>query len=138
MSPSRKKRLETLDPEKVALPNLFDKSTAQVIVAPLYDGLLYRVSGTEETPSYKELRDCSKHPLVKLALDHLTGELEGVPWRYELNPNLPPALFSYYKNSGVEQWIETNVKCIRNTIITQGIRNMLIYGYSPFEAVYAY
>ena len=123
-------------PEKLDLPNLFDKSTAQVIVAPLYDGLLYRVSGTEDTPSYKELRDCSKHPLVKLALDHLTGELEGVPWRYELNPNLPSALAQKY--NGVEQWIESNVRRIRNTIITQGIRNMLIYGYSPFEAIYAY
>jgi hypothetical protein len=124
-------------PEKVDLPNLFDKSTAQVIVAPLYDGLLYRFSGSgEDTPSYKELRDCSKHPLVKLALDHLTGELEGVPWRYELNPNLPPVFAQKYR--GVEKWIETNVRRIRNTIITQGIRNMLIYGYSPFEAVYAY
>jgi len=83
---------EKESPETPVLPNLFDKSTAQVIVAPLYDGLLYRVSGTEDTPTYKELRDCSKHPLVKLALDHLTGELEGVPWRFELNPNLPPAL----------------------------------------------
>jgi len=131
-----KESSETLALEKVELPNLFDKSTAQVIVAPLYDGLLYRVSGTEDTPSYKELRDCSKHPLVKLALDHLTGELEGVPWRYELNPNLPPALAKKY--NGVEQWIESNVRRIRNTIITQGIRNMLIYGYSPFEAIYAY
>ncbi|MCL2710670.1 MAG: hypothetical protein FWE95_07300 [Planctomycetaceae bacterium] len=127
---------KTESPETLDLPNLYDKSTAQVIVAPLYDGLLYRVSGTEDTPSYKELRDCSKHPLVKLALDHLTGELEGVPWRYELNPNLPPALAEQY--NGVEQWIESNVRRIRNTIITQGIRNMLIYGYSPFEAIYEY
>jgi len=41
MSAANKESSETLD-----LPNLFDKSTAQVIVAPLYDGLLYRVSGS--------------------------------------------------------------------------------------------
>jgi hypothetical protein len=122
--------------EALPSPNLFDKSTAQVIVAPLYDGLLYRVTGTDETPSYKDLRDCSKHPLVKLAIDLLTGELEGVPWRYELNQDLPPDMARQF--SGAEQWIETNIKRIRNSILTQGIRNMLIYGYSPFEAVYSY
>jgi len=57
----------------------------------------------EETPSYKELRDCSKHPLVKLALDHLTGELEGVPWRYELNPNLPPELAAQYNSPSIKR-----------------------------------
>jgi hypothetical protein len=30
----------------------------------------------------------------------------------------------------VEKWIETNIKRIRNSILTQGIRNMLIYGYN--------
>jgi hypothetical protein len=129
--PSAEKPLATL-----TSPNLFDKSTAQVIVAPLYDGLLYRVTGTDETPSYKDLRDCSKHPLVKLALDLLTGELEGVPWRYELNPNLPPRIAEQF--AGAEKWIETNIKRIRDSIITQGIRNMLIYGYSPFETIYSY
>ena len=118
------------------LPNLFDKSTAQVIVAPLYDGLLYRVSGYDETPSYKELRDCAKHPLVKLALDLLTGELEGVPWRYEINQEIPPAVAEKYQ--GVEKWIETNIRRIRSSILTQGLRNMLIYGYSPFEVIYTY
>jgi len=139
MSPARKPR-KSLTVEKpvetLGSPNLFDKSTAQVIVAPLYDGLLYRYSNTDEMPSYQELRDCSKHPLVKLALDLLTGELEGVPWRYELNPNLPPELIQKYK--GVCQWVETNVNRIRNSILTQGIRNMLIYGYSPFEIIYTY
>jgi hypothetical protein len=122
--------------EALALPNLFAQSTAQVFVAPLYDGLLYRVTGTDETPSYKDLRDCSKHPLVKLAIDLLTGELGGVPWRYELNQDLPAELIRQYR--GAEKWIETNVKRIRNSILTQGIRNMLIYGYSPFEVIYAY
>ena len=86
MSPARKPR-KSLTVEKpvetLGSPNLFDKSTAQVIVAPLYDGLLYRYSNTDEMPSYQELRDCSKHPLVKLALDLLTGELEGVRQVYE-------------------------------------------------------
>jgi hypothetical protein len=135
MSPRKKKPIEN-PVEALPSPNLFDKSTAQVIVAPLYDGLLYRTSGTDETPSYKDLRDCSKHPLVKLAIDLLTGELEGVPWRYELNQDLPPIMARQY--AGAERWIETNIKRIRNSILTQGIRNMLIYGYSPFEAIYSY
>ena len=133
---SAKKLLVENPVETLSSPNLFDKSTAQVIVAPLYDGLLYRTTGTDELPSYKELRDCSKHPLVKLAIDLLTGELEGVPWRYELHQELPPVLAEKYK--GAEKWIETNIKRIRNSILTQGIRNMLIYGYSPFEAIYSY
>jgi len=135
MSPATKKPVEN-PVETLPSPNLFDKSTAQVYVAPLYDGLLYRVAGTDETPSYKDLRDCSKHPLVKLAIDLLTGELEGVPWRYELNQDLPPSMARQF--AGVEKWIETNIKRIRNSILTQGIRNMLIYGYSPFEALYTY
>ena len=32
----------------------------------------------------------------------------------------------------------SNIRRIRNSILTQGIRNMLIYGYSPFEAIYSY
>ena len=131
MSPAKQKPLGQLQ-----LPNLYDKSTAQVVIAPLYDGLLYRTSGTDETPSYKELRDCSKHPLVKLALDLLAGELEGVPWRYEFNQNIPAHVAEKFK--GADKWIETNVRRIRNAILTQGIRNMLIYGYSPFEVIYGY
>jgi hypothetical protein len=59
MSPAKK--LPADNPiETLATPNLFDKSTAQVFVAPLYDGLLYRVSGTEETPSYKDYAGAEK------------------------------------------------------------------------------
>jgi len=131
MSPVKKPNAKQLN-----LPNLYGKSTAQVTVVPQYDGLLYRVSGYDETPSYKELRDCAKHPLVKLALDLLAGELEGVPWRYEINQDIPPEVARRFP--GVEKWVETNIRRIRNSILTQGIRNMLIYGYSPFEAIYTY
>ena len=85
MPPTRKKNAAQL-----LLPNLYDKSTAQVVVIPQYDGLLHRVSGYDDTPSYEDLRKCAKHPLVKLALDLLAGELEGVPWRYEINQEIPP------------------------------------------------
>ncbi|GHT17584.1 hypothetical protein FACS1894189_3760 [Planctomycetales bacterium] len=118
------------------IPHLYDTTTAQVYVAPQYDGLLYRVSGANETPSFSDLRACSKHPIVKLALDLLTGELEGIPWRYELNAEVPQETAE--KLQGVEQWIEVNINRVRDAILTQGIRNMLIYGFSPFEKIFDY
>jgi len=117
-----------------AFPNLYGTTAPQTITPPQYDGLIYRtVVGNKY--NYEDLRECAQHYVIKLGLDYLCGKLAAIPWR--IVPTTKALLANepaVYTNT--IQFLQDILDDLRLTLLYRGLREMMIYGWAPFEVVW--
>jgi hypothetical protein len=118
-----------------SLPNFYGETAPQTTSPPQYDGLLYKTGTGDYT--YRYLRECSQHYVVKLSLDYLCGKLAGVPW------TVRPTYQALQANEEATYaktlaFLEAVMGQLRLDLLYRGLREMLIYGWSPFEIIWGY